>query len=231
MSTYELWTLEEIRQKVRNLIGIQGVNEMSDDEINGKINRYLRYKFPLEVKPKELKTYYELTLTVDADSMPLDSTFYDSYTTLDSQAWISKEAIPTPIPTSFAAGTLFDEISVYMNSNLFYNAWPMSKTHTSGVPSAILIDDGKITLRKVPKLAYGLKCRAWKRPDLLTAGTSPLIGEWGPVLATGAALDILEDQSDQEAIGLVSALHKQYISDVNSIGIAWLGNQRPVPRF
>jgi len=57
------WTLLEIRKKVRQVTGRLSQNEMSDNEIDDRINKYYQYTFPAEVKLDRNHTYYEFLTT------------------------------------------------------------------------------------------------------------------------------------------------------------------------
>lgn len=219
------WDLESIRKKVRNLTGMQGASQITNDDMNGYINRYYQYTFPLEIKPRALQGYYEFDLTASDDEYDLGSTFYDSYTTLASLAWMSDGTTSTD-------ETEFHDMTVYMDPETFYDVWPLSGTYTETRPSSVLIWENKLLFRAPPDDTYRFKIKAWQRPSELEAdGDKPTQVEWGPVLATGAALEILEDMGDGDGIQRVQAMHQKYLNNVNSIGTAWLSDRRAAPSF
>ena len=57
------WTLEEIRQKVRQVAGRYSSTELSNSQLDEYINKYFQYTFPAEVKLDRFHSYYEF-LTV-----------------------------------------------------------------------------------------------------------------------------------------------------------------------
>ena len=57
------WTLADIRQKVRRVTGRLSPNELSNRELDRRINRYYLYTFPAEVKLDAQLTYYEFLTT------------------------------------------------------------------------------------------------------------------------------------------------------------------------
>lgn len=57
------WTLSDIRQKIRQVTGRLSPNEMTDDELNDRINKFYQYTFPAEVKLDRNRTYYEFLTT------------------------------------------------------------------------------------------------------------------------------------------------------------------------
>ena len=219
------WDLETIRKKVRNLTGMQGVSQISDTDLNDYINRYYQYLFPLEVKPRALQGYYELDLTDGDDEYDLNDAFYLSYTSLTSTSWISSG-------DSGDDETEFYELSVFMDPETFYDVWPLSSTYTETRPTAVLIWENKLIFRATPDEDYRFKIKAWERPAELEAdGDEPVQVEWGPVIATGSALSILEEMGDSEGMQRVQFAHQKYLNSVNSIGVAWLGDRRAAPSF
>lgn len=219
------WDLSAIRTKIRNLIGMQGTSQISNTDLDVYINRYYQYLFPLEVKPRELQGYYEYDLTASDDEYDLDSTFYASYTSLTSTAWMSDG-------DSGDDETIYHDMTVYMDPESFYDAWPQSGEYDESRPTSVLIWENKLLFRAPPDDEYRFKCKAWIRPDSLDSDSDqPQQVEWGPVLATGAALEIAEDMADSEAMQRIQVMHNKYLNSINSMGTAWLGSRRAGPSF
>jgi len=57
------WTKAEIRKKTRQVSGRLSSNEMTDDELDDRINKFYQYTFPAEVKLDRNHTYYEFLTT------------------------------------------------------------------------------------------------------------------------------------------------------------------------
>lgn len=72
------WTLAEIRKKVRQVTGRLSVNEMSNNEIDDRINKYYQYTFPAEVKLDRNHTYYEF-LTIPNQPYYTPSASYTNF--------------------------------------------------------------------------------------------------------------------------------------------------------
>lgn len=53
------WTLEKIRQKVRNITGRKSTSQLSNDQVDEYINDYYLYDFPQELKPDRQRKYYQ----------------------------------------------------------------------------------------------------------------------------------------------------------------------------
>ena len=58
-----IWSLSEIRQKVRQVTGRYSPQELSNEELDVYINKYFQYTFPAELKLERFHTFYEF-LTV-----------------------------------------------------------------------------------------------------------------------------------------------------------------------
>ena len=54
------WTLLDIRHKIRQVTGRLSANEMTDAELDDRINKFYQYTFPAETKLDQNHTYYEL---------------------------------------------------------------------------------------------------------------------------------------------------------------------------
>lgn len=67
-----IWDLSQIRQKVRQVTGRLTEGELSNDEIDNKINQYYQYTFPAEVKLDKQFTFYELLTTPNQNTYTFD---------------------------------------------------------------------------------------------------------------------------------------------------------------
>lgn len=54
-----VWSLSEIRQKVRQITGRFSSDELSTEQLDEYINKYFQYTFPAEVKLERMHTFYE----------------------------------------------------------------------------------------------------------------------------------------------------------------------------
>jgi len=57
------WTKLEIRKKIRQVTGRLSSNEISDTELDDRINKFYQYTFPAEIKLERNHTYYEFLTT------------------------------------------------------------------------------------------------------------------------------------------------------------------------
>lgn len=105
------WTLSEIRKKVRQVTGRLSQNEMTNTEIDDRINKYYQYTFPAEVKLDRNHTYYE-------------------FLTTPNQAYYT----PSTSYTNFEPPALINMLDIewYQEPAIFFQNNPMSVT--SGYP-------------------------------------------------------------------------------------------------
>lgn len=68
------WNLGNIRVKVRQVTGRLSSSEMTNTELDNRINRYYQFTFPAEVKLERQHTFYEFLTTVNQRSYAFDNT-------------------------------------------------------------------------------------------------------------------------------------------------------------
>lgn len=168
------WTLEDLRDKLRNLTGRQ---DLSDAECDNALNNYYLYTFPMDVKPPELQTFWEF----DTVSGTATYTPDDSYSSI-------------PGNPTYVEGV---KVKMWTNPGDFYDYWPQTAIFTPARPTSALLFGGSLTLAPTPNEAYEVKVLAWLRPTELVSNTDePLKPEWGPCIAYGAAMEMLLDVDD-----------------------------------
>ncbi len=112
----------------------------------------------------------------------------------------------------------------------------------SGRPTAVLLYDNLFTFFPVPNTAYRFRTKAYANTLVTTeagvngvqfvnATDKPLLEEWGPAIAYGAARDIHADQGEMGAYGEVTALYKEQLSYVLKRTNQNLLNTRAQPFF
>lgn len=70
-----IWTLAEIREKVRNVTGRYSLQELSNDDVDEYINKYYQYTFPAELKLERYHTYYEFLTSANTQSYTLPDNY------------------------------------------------------------------------------------------------------------------------------------------------------------
>jgi len=218
-----LWTLADIKTKVRALTGLKSTNQLSDADLLSYINRYYQLRFPVEVQPLELSTFfsfdtvasteeYDLTTQVDATTALI---FEDYYITLEA-------------PWTIAG----DPIDLYLDPALFYSKFPESTTYDETQPTAVLWYQEKLLFRPTPDDAYTVKFASYRRPGAFSSdGDYPRREEWGYVIAYGTALEIVEDLSDDERVAGIYPLYMKRIAEIGRYQHLALTEQRPLPNW
>lgn len=114
--------------------------------------------------------------------------------------------------------------------------------YTIGRPTAVLLYNNQFTFYPVPDTAYRFRVKAYANTLVTTAtGTTatsftnatdrPLLDEWGPCIAYGAAREIHSDFSEMDAYAEVTALYKEQLSYVLKRTNQNLLNTRAQPNF
>lgn len=79
------WTLQDIREKARQVSGRLSVTELDNTQLDDYINKYFQYEFPAEVKLNRNYLLHEFTTTADQQSydFPADYTNFVPEATMD----------------------------------------------------------------------------------------------------------------------------------------------------
>lgn len=303
------WTLGEIRTKVRRVTGRLTTREISDLELDKRINQYYQYTFPAEVKLERAHTYYEF-LTVENTqnyTLPAGFTNFEPPASIDrlSILWYQEPAAfyennpenvgRQNIGTGDGATTVFvgtassfpilpattvvtDGVEVFEDTNttfttanvvltgslggtgilnystgvvsVTFNTAPISGDDVqfsyiqfqAGRPTAVLLYDNQFTFFPVPDTAYRFRTKAYSNNLVRTAaGTvnpffqnttdEPLLDEWGPTIAYGAARDIHSNYGEMDAYAEVTALYKEQLAYILRRTNQNLLNTRAAPNF
>jgi hypothetical protein len=101
-----------------------------------------------------------------------------------------------------------------------------------GRPTAVLFYDNKFTFYPPPDTAYRFSMKAYKRVDALVNATDvPLLPQWGPCIAYGAARDIASDYGENDLYAEITTLYKEQIAYVLNRTEQNLLNVRASPCF
>ena len=218
-----LFTLGDIRTKVRNLTGHKSTNDLSADDLLDYINRYYQLVFPLEVRPYELRTWFgfdvadgteEHDLTTQTDSTT-SLIYEDAYLTLENPSTIDGYSL-----------------TIYLDPALFYDKWPETTTYDESRPTDVLFYEQKLLFRATPDDTYTVKIASWRKPSALSSDTDyPMQEEWGPLIAYGAAREVAEDYGDIETLQKIEPLYQQHKVRLNNKIHFQNVDQRSVPKF
>jgi len=234
--TTGIWAYDKIANATRNYCSMPSTSQLSDDDLLNQINRYFRWELPSDLRPMQLKTWYQVTLADEDEEYDLKETFYNTYSVLGSLAYISD--------TSAYKET---QIDVYFEPVSFYDMWPDSKDYTDsdevGEPSGVLVYGNKLLFRKCPDDTYYVNFEVWRRPVVYVSGGTetkvyfknnkdqPEVPEWGNMIALGTARQILTELGDDESIQRIEFMYKREITRITSQTLLWQSPRRPAPKF
>jgi hypothetical protein len=207
-----LWTFSDIKLLTRDVTALKSQNVLSDTLLSDEINRFYVYEFPVEVKPLELQDWWEFnTVASDAD-VSLD----DDYTTIGEPAYIDGY-----------------DLKIWYDPADFYVKWPLSQTHTENRPTDALFYKRELLFRAPPDAVYAVKIQAWARPASMDAitNTTPTRIEWGPLIAYGAARNILWRSGNMERAQEVNQMYLNAKANLDAKSVEQLTNVRAKPKW
>jgi hypothetical protein len=198
-----LWNFKLIKKEVRGLVLKKSPNQLSEEDLELKINQYVFYKFPSDVNPKELNGWYEFTTSASTSEYTIDQDLVFSF---KGSVYIADTDIVGD------SGNVWDE------PDLFALTFPPKTTITEAEPTDFLIYEGLITAMQIPDDTYYIKMPCIIRPDTLAndsdipSANGREYEEWGSVYAHGAAVEILEKSGDDNRLNQVRSWLKGEIN-------------------
>lgn len=230
------WTVAIMKSRIRNLCSMQGTTQISDSQILAYMNRYYSWDLVKDIRPIQLHTWYNLTLTVGVDTYDLKKTFYDTYIKVDPIAYIST-----------TASWKEHQLQVYYNLEEFYSIWTESLDYTDtanqGQPSSVLLYNNELLFRKCPDDTYYASIKAMRKPYVYVSGGSttattfvndadiPELEAWGQLIVYGASKAILQELGDLNSFQMMQQLYQSESDDVGSLSLNWYDQTRAIPKF
>lgn len=215
------WTRAQIRAKLRKLVAMPSTSQMSDTDMDDKINDFYQNHFPDDVHVQELETFFEInTSSVDDGEYALSDymhTIEEPMTIKDSDNKVSK-------------------VDFYLDKNKFFTLYPADahdETSERNKPQAALLYGRVVYLRPKANAIFTFKTAAKKKPAALSLDTSvPLDVRWGKAIAYGTAILIEEDKRNFDRAAELSKVYMVLISKINGRDLIQMTkNQRAKPRF
>lgn len=100
------------------------------------------------------------------------------------------------------------------------------------MPLGILFYNSEFVLRPIPDQVYKIELKGQIDPIQFSAsGDTPLLTEWGQLIAYGASLEIMADRGDLTAYNNMYNIFKRYENVALGRFIEQLQSQRGLPRF
>lgn len=204
-----LWTFASMRAQVRKLVGLVQTYQLSDAEIDAKLNNFYQNILPLDLKPEALNSWY----------------------TFNTQASVDTQILPDGVldlrsPVTFGGyDALFTK-----NDHYFFSVFPETQSYTAQRPSHVLLRGRLLILRPQPDAVYQFKAPATIKPTAFTQETdTPMQDQWGMYIAYGAAIDILSDKGDMKRIGELSRLYQKAKNFAESGDLMQMTHERNTP--
>ncbi|ACL05661.1 hypothetical protein Dalk_3975 [Desulfatibacillum aliphaticivorans] len=193
------WNLSQIKAKVRKLTGRPDAGQLSEEDLLQAVNQYYVNMLPQEANVLEMQTWREISLTSSDDG--------------EYSLEASDLALAAPFTVTDQDGAVFP-LDRLTDPALFFRRYPESETRRAR-PEACLIYGRTLYIRPLPDGAYTLKAASVAAPMPLEADADlPRDSKWGPLIAYGAAMEILQENGeDSEAASLRGA----YAFHLNSI--------------
>ena len=219
-----LWDYQTIIAEVRGLIMKRSSNQISDIEIGKKINQYFIFKFAQEIDPVELRDNYSFATVDGTREYTIDQ---DIVTGFCGSIFVSD------------TDTIGNPATMWNDPSLFYLQYPTEDLTSSdeGEPTDFLYSSGKFVLYPVPDDVYYIKMPCLIRPSLLENPTDvPSANgreheEWGPVIAHGSSIDILEKAGEDDRLEKVMQGYERERLLLKKKNAFQSENKRPMCRF
>lgn len=206
------YTFLKMQTDFRKITGKRTTSQISDADVKDKLNLFYRLMLPRLISPPEFKGWY----------------------TFSTVASTGEYSLPATVISISGPAYLDDErIDFYTDKEAFFDEYPMDETDEDS-PLGVLLFDRTLYVRKIPDDAYTVKLRMVSSTptELVADGDMPENELWGKLIVYGAAIELLSDDQDMEAVDNLSPLFKQYKALVNSdIVDQYPIGMRSVPAF
>lgn len=99
-------------------------------------------------------------------------------------------------------------------------------------PAAVLFYDDNFRFYSIPDTVYRVRVKAFKVPDALVDGSdTPVLQEWGPCIAYGAARRLFLDYGEIDEYKSITPFYKEQVSYILARTVNNLSNMRAQPNF
>jgi len=207
------WALTDIENKVRALLGFTYSSSLESSIVIGKINQYYQFQFPVEVKPQELKTWWDISTVIGEETVNVPTL----------SAAVSYSALIGPC---YYKG---NEIQFYTDPQQFFALYPQSiDPYDNGDVIAVLLYNNQLLLRSPPDAVETLRIGAILRPSALEdPEDEPLKNEWGQLIAYGTAEQMAYEFADTDRLQIIQAGKRDALSMVEDTTYTQL-SYRPI---
>lgn len=210
------WTLSDIKSKIRRLTGRPDTGELTEADLTNAVNQYYRNVLPLEIPADALRGFASQAVAKGGGSYVL-----------------SPDVISVDHPVYLVgADGLVTPVNLFTAPVTFFRLHPEDDTEES-TPEDLLIYGRTLFLRPLADAAFTLKYAVYRRPAALSADADkPLDPAWGPLIAFGAAIELLKESGEAEEAASLADLYR-YHRDLCGRGktLSTPESVRAIPRF
>jgi len=190
------WTLTEIRALARKYSGRRSTGQISDEEIDDKINEFYQNEVPGILGVHLFDSFFTFTMAEDDGDYDLDT---------DITGGEDVHVIGKPFTVKGK------EITVYIDPEEFYEKWPTSgDPYDSGDVEDVLIVGRSLVFRPPPASADEVRFlnRRTSPTELSEGDDQPADTRLGKLLAAGAA-KLIREEHDQDTTNVVNIIKEQ----------------------
>lgn len=212
------WTLAQIRAKVREITGELTEENISDSDLNDKINDFYRNIFPFEVYVAELDDWFT-QVTASGD---------------DGEYDVSQDVVRLDTPMTLKdSNDILSTVKFYQDKDEFFHLYPQDPNAAENRPAAMLLYGGVLYPGPKADAVYTFKAACIKKPDELSTDDSvPLDVRWGPAIAYGTAIEIKMEDQDKAAADELIPICQYFLRRISQKKMMQIAtNQRATPRF
>lgn len=206
------WTRADIRSEVRSLTGRKNTSNPSDNDLNDRINRFIKFKLIQYAKFLSREEFYQFNTVAGTSVIPMPD---DTFQFIEARGFIDD-----------------DDLCVYRDPEAFWNKWQVNTTQDQAKPRDVLLWAGNITLRAIPDDIYTVRLIGFKKESELTDDSSTLSKEgWGEVVAYGTSVDLLNSDGNFERAQIVERRFKRVLNAAMDDTNSQLSDQRAMPKW
>jgi len=211
------WTLAQIRAKVREITGELTEEDISDSDLNDKINDFYRNIFPFEVYVAEFDDWLTQA-TASGD---------------DGEYDVSQDVVRLDTPMTLKdSDDILSTVKFYQDKDEFFHLYPKDPNAAENRSAAALLYGGVLYLRPKPDAIYTFEAACTQKPDALSDDSVPLDVRWGPGIAYGTAIEIKMEDQDKAAADELIPICQYFLRRISQKKMMQIAtNQRATPRF
>lgn len=210
----QIWTQQDVRDRVRKLAGRKTVGNLSDAALDKAIDEYIKNTLAVELPGHRLNEVFFTTITAVAGQTTQDES------PIGSILYIRGNPTCDGVP-----------MTLHQDRDFFYERFPQDQSYENSTPTDILfhgigftwmppaVGGEEIVIPIYPTVPYGVG-----DAEFQTYG----FGKFGRLISFGTAVDILLDGGDFETAQNIANVYATLLNLANRETILSMINQHPV---